>query len=191
MREQVWHCSTCGKQIIPVEGVTAILWNEYWYCAACCKIKEWIDGKPIMDWPSPGRLIPGTLSGLTLEDELATAKAKISQYEADFRELRRWQSEKLKAARGTGSGGPVGCELGEMDAYSAMGDKFDMLESMGGDVSHLVPQLSVRDEIDKRFIAAGHKPEDRSCDHSAYAALAEPRPRQCPKCGTSMWDAGD
>jgi len=48
-----------------------------------------------------------------------------------------------------------------------------------------------RDEIDRKFIAAGHKPEDRSCDHSAWREIKQHRPRHCLTCGTCMWDAGD
>src|SRR5208283_2220140 len=51
--------------------------------------------------------------------------------------------------------------------------------------------IQKRDETDAAFILAGQKPEDRNCDHSAYRALKEPRPRHCPACGTCMWDAGD
>ncbi len=50
---------------------------------------------------------------------------------------------------------------------------------------------SERREIDAKFVAAGHRPEDTTCDHSAWKALPSPRPRHCPKCSTCMWDAGD
>jgi len=46
-----------------------------------------------------------------------------------------------------------------------------------------------RDVIDKKFIAAGHKPEVRTCTHANYNAKRDGR--YCLDCGTVMWDCGD
>ena len=53
------------------------------------------------------------------------------------------------------------------------------------------PPNKQRDMTDAAFIRAGHKPEDRSCDHAEWKKIKKHPPRHCPTCGTCMWDAGD
>jgi len=43
-------------------------------------------------------------------------------------------------------------------------------------------------EAEKKFIAAGHKPQNPNCDHKQYDPVKHGR--YCP-CGSVMWDAGD
>jgi hypothetical protein len=53
-------CSTCLKEIIPVEGVTCITQREYKWHIGCASI-YYIDGKPVVDFPSDGKLMPKTI----------------------------------------------------------------------------------------------------------------------------------
>lgn len=57
---QMW-CDQCEKWITIVDGVTAIYDRDYWWCAKHVEIFKWVDGKPIVFFPSPGKLIPGTI----------------------------------------------------------------------------------------------------------------------------------
>ena len=43
-------------------------------------------------------------------------------------------------------------------------------------------------EAEEKFLRAGHKPEDRACDHSRWNFTEHGR--YCP-CGTIMMDFGD
>ena len=54
-------CPDCRREIIPVEGVTAIRDRDAWWCAHCVKIAFFRDGLPVVDFPSPGRLQPPTI----------------------------------------------------------------------------------------------------------------------------------
>ncbi len=56
---------------------------------------------------------------------------------------------------------------------------------------HLKGWLKGELTIDEKFIRAGHKPEDTTCDHASHKAMLSPRPKSCMQCGTVMWDAGD
>ncbi len=47
------------------------------------------------------------------------------------------------------------------------------------------------EEADRKLMALGHKHDDGTCDHTAYATLSHPRPRHCPACGVCMYDPGD
>ncbi len=55
---------------------------------------------------------------------------------------------------------------------------------------HTEPIERTEPEIvaEKKFLAAGFKPEHPNCDHKQY--IQEKHGRYCP-CGTIMWDAGD
>lgn len=59
MSTRMW-CNECQDWIIVVDGV-AIYNRGYWWCAKHVKIAEWVDGIPYVDFPSPGKLIPGTI----------------------------------------------------------------------------------------------------------------------------------
>lgn len=50
------------------------------------------------------------------------------------------------------------------------------------------PEQRRRAEIDAKFVAMGHKPEDTSCNHQHYDR--HKHGRYCT-CGTIMWDPGD
>lgn len=54
-------CDECQDWINVVDGVTAIYDRGYWWCAKHVKIHSWKNGKPIIDFPSPGKLTPGTI----------------------------------------------------------------------------------------------------------------------------------
>ena len=51
------QCSTCDKEVIPIEGVTAIEDRGYWWCAHCVNTLM-LDGKSVVNFPSKGKLIP-------------------------------------------------------------------------------------------------------------------------------------
>lgn len=46
-----------------------------------------------------------------------------------------------------------------------------------------------RDRIDELFIKAGHRPENRNCDHKQWRSVRKDG-RYC-SCGTCMFDPGD
>lgn len=48
---------------------------------------------------------------------------------------------------------------------------------------------SKRDHIDQVFVRAGHRPENRSCDHKHWRGVSVDG-RYC-SCGTCMFDPGD
>lgn len=45
-------------------------------------------------------------------------------------------------------------------------------------------------EIDDRFVAAGHRPEDPNCDHANWKSMSQSG-RYCLDCDTCMTDPGD
>ena len=49
-----------GHEVIPVEGVTALFQRGYWWCAHHAKI-DYLKGKALVDFPSPGKLSPKTI----------------------------------------------------------------------------------------------------------------------------------
>lgn len=55
------YCNECQKWITPVEGVTAIWQRGYWWCAKHAEIWYWVDGEPIVGFPSKGKLVRQTL----------------------------------------------------------------------------------------------------------------------------------
>ena len=55
------YCSQCDEWIIPVEGVTVIFARQRWWCAKHATIHHWENGKPIVDFPSTGMLVPRTI----------------------------------------------------------------------------------------------------------------------------------
>jgi hypothetical protein len=57
----MWICDKCERQIIPVDGVTAIFDRGYWWCARCVQISHWDNGIPVVAFPSIGKLIPATI----------------------------------------------------------------------------------------------------------------------------------
>jgi hypothetical protein len=54
-------CDTCGRKVIPVEGVTSVESRGYLWCAHCANI-TFANGSPIVNFPSKGKLLPLTLS---------------------------------------------------------------------------------------------------------------------------------
>ena len=50
------------------------------------------------------------------------------------------------------------------------------------------PDPTIRVLVDEKFVKAGHKPENTSCDHAQYSF--KEHGRYCP-CGTCMVDFGD
>ena len=55
-----FQCSTCNEHVIPIDGVSAIWDRGYWWHASCCSF-VFVDGKPYVDFPSNGLLIPNTI----------------------------------------------------------------------------------------------------------------------------------
>jgi len=53
-------CSTCGEDVIPVEGVTALFQRGYWWHARCATV-EFVNGEPTVQYPSNGMLLPKTI----------------------------------------------------------------------------------------------------------------------------------
>lgn len=64
-----WACSTCDREIIPVEGVTATWQRGYWWCAHCVNLIGYENGEPIVAFPSRGKLIPSTIMTEDVESE--------------------------------------------------------------------------------------------------------------------------
>jgi len=60
MTERMW-CDQCKEWIIPVEGVTAFIDRREWWCAKHARIHHWENGRPYVDFPSPGKLMPKTI----------------------------------------------------------------------------------------------------------------------------------
>ena len=59
---KTWTCDTCkASTTAPVDGVNVIRQYDYWWCAHCVKVFKWEDGRPIVDFPSPGMMIPSTI----------------------------------------------------------------------------------------------------------------------------------
>lgn len=56
------QCSTCGKKVIVIEGVTALKDRGYWWCAHCVDTLAFDEGKPVVNFPSKGKLIPLSIS---------------------------------------------------------------------------------------------------------------------------------
>ena len=54
------RCDQCDKDIIPVEGVTAVFSRGSWWCARHADI-TFIDGEPVVAFPSDGKLCRSTL----------------------------------------------------------------------------------------------------------------------------------
>ena len=61
-------CETCGRDVIPIEGVTAVWSRGYWWCAHCLDISHYEDGKVVVAFPSHGKLLPPTI--LTHNDQV-------------------------------------------------------------------------------------------------------------------------
>lgn len=58
---RIMWCDECRDWLIAVDGVTAIYDHDAWWCAKHVKIHSWENGKPIVDFPSPGKLKLGTI----------------------------------------------------------------------------------------------------------------------------------
>lgn len=56
-------CSSCKKQMSPVEGINAFFDNNYWWCASCATFK-YVDGSPRVVEESKGKMYP--LQGIML-----------------------------------------------------------------------------------------------------------------------------
>lgn len=69
------YCSDCQQWIRPVEGVTALFDRGYWWCAKCCRIAYWSKGRAVIDFPSPGKLVPETIMRNKSGDDHGTATA--------------------------------------------------------------------------------------------------------------------
>ena len=54
------HCDDCGRDFFIINGITAIYSRGYWWCAHCVKF-YYVAGEPVVDFPSPGKLIPETI----------------------------------------------------------------------------------------------------------------------------------
>jgi len=57
----MWKCATCGRTVIPGDGVTAIYDRGYYWCCHCVQIDHWKDGVPVVAFPSVGKLIPAVI----------------------------------------------------------------------------------------------------------------------------------
>lgn len=55
------YCEQCDEWIVPLEGVTALFQMGCWWCAKHCNILCYNNGKPIVDFPSDGKLLPKTI----------------------------------------------------------------------------------------------------------------------------------
>jgi len=57
----MWTCETCGEEVkVPVEGVNVITSREYMFCVRCVEF-DYVGGKPVVKFPSPGKMIPETI----------------------------------------------------------------------------------------------------------------------------------
>lgn len=74
------------------------------------------------------------------------------------------------------------------------------LQGLFGMIQSVIPNihadlLSGEDQkaqqLEQKFIKAGHHPSDPTCSHAVYFAIKPPRPRHCPSCMTCMSDPGD
>jgi len=54
-------CETCSEEVQnPVEGVNVHTERGYQWHTRCARIR-FVDGSPVLDVPSPGRMIPETI----------------------------------------------------------------------------------------------------------------------------------
>lgn len=57
-----YNCLKCGPNyVIPVDGVNAIFQRGYWWCTKHVNISHWDNGKPIVDFPSEGKMTPESI----------------------------------------------------------------------------------------------------------------------------------
>jgi hypothetical protein len=77
--EKGMHCSNCGKK----KDKQAIWSRGYWWCPECAKI-WWKDKEPIIEFPSPGKFVPETIthSG-RFEDKI------MEELEREIKQLRK------------------------------------------------------------------------------------------------------
>lgn len=54
------YCEQCNEWIVLIEGVMAIYDRGYWWCAKHAQV-SFRDGKPYVDFPSNGKLMPDTI----------------------------------------------------------------------------------------------------------------------------------
>lgn len=58
---QGYHtCPNCQRRILPVDGVNAIFDRGHWWCAMCVEVVA-VNGKFVVNFPSPGCLVPETI----------------------------------------------------------------------------------------------------------------------------------
>jgi ribosomal protein L37AE/L43A len=57
-------CETCGREVVPVEGVSAVWERGYWWCAHCVSF-EYVDGSTVVKFPSAGKLLPNSIMSTT------------------------------------------------------------------------------------------------------------------------------
>ena len=60
MTAQKLTCETCGNSNVPVPGVTVVWSRGYYWCAHCADIES-VDGEPIVQFPSNGKMSPDTI----------------------------------------------------------------------------------------------------------------------------------
>lgn len=56
----IMYCDQCGKEIVVIEDVTAFYSRGYWWCARHANL-VYVDGIPVVQFPSDGKLIPQTI----------------------------------------------------------------------------------------------------------------------------------
>ncbi len=75
------------------------------------------------------------------------------------------------------------------EAGAPQGDVEVLRQELGGRIERQLGGAATALSIEEKFRRAGHRPENKLCDHGQYSFATHGR--HCLQCGTCMFDAGD